>query len=106
MLERPPVPTLTVNPPEPLFVAMDAPVPVTIVGAPPAKRVFAWFRIEVVLMEFGVEPPMEPGEAKVAPLSCATFRLGTTVVLVTVNGAVPVATVEISFGAETPPVPA
>ena len=42
-----------------------------------------------------VVEPMGPGAAKVAPPSKLAFKLPTTVVEVTVRGAVPVAIVEI-----------
>ena len=44
----------------------------------------------------GVVPPMVPGDANVAPPKLEAFKLATTVVLVTTNGAVPVATVEVN----------
>jgi hypothetical protein len=44
----------------------------------------------------GVVPPMVPGAANVAPPSAEALRFDTTVVEVTVSGAVPVETVEIS----------
>lgn len=40
---------------------------------------------------FGVVEPIVPGAAHVPPSNCPTFRLGTTVVLATAKGAVPVA---------------
>jgi hypothetical protein len=43
----------------------------------------------------GVVLPIDPGLANVAPLSKFALRLVTTVVLETVNGAVPVDTVDI-----------
>jgi len=48
----------------------------------------------------GVVPPMVPGAANVFPFKVEAFRLGTLVVLDTVNGAVPVAIVETNAGAE------
>ena len=54
----------------------------------------------VAVTAAGVVPPIAPGEAKVAPPSCEAFKFGTTVVLVTVSGAVPIATVDTSAGAE------
>lgn len=42
----------------------------------------------------GVVPPIVPGSANVFPLSWAAFKLLTTVVELTVNGAVPVVTVD------------
>ena len=43
-----------------------------------------------------VPPPMAPGAAKVAPLSDDAFRFATFVVELTVSGAVPVETVDVS----------
>ena len=44
----------------------------------------------------GVVLPTGPGAAKVAPPNCEAFRFGTTVVLATLSGAVPVVTFDIS----------
>lgn len=51
----------------------------------------------------GVVPPIAPGEANVAPPRDEAFRFATFVVLVTVKGAVPTATVETSVGAVIAP---
>jgi hypothetical protein len=48
---------------------------------------------------FGVVDPMVPGMAHVPPSNWDTFRLPTTVVDVTTNGAVPIATVDVNAGA-------
>ena len=47
--------------------------------------------------------PIEPGAAKVAPPNVDAFRFGTFVVEDTVNGAVPVATVDTSVFAVIEP---
>ena len=44
---------------------------------------------------FGVVEPMAPGEFQVDPKSSPTFKLGTTVVLETVRGGVPVVVILI-----------
>jgi hypothetical protein len=44
----------------------------------------------------GTAPPIVPGDAKVAPFKLDAFRFATFVVLLTVNGAVPVETVEVN----------
>ena len=44
-----------------------------------------------------VPPPMAPGFEKVAPFKEEAFKLGTLVVEATTNGAVPVASVEVSW---------
>ncbi len=49
----------------------------------------------VKLAAAAVPPPIAPGAAKVAPLKLEAFRFATFVVLATVNGAVPVASVEV-----------
>jgi hypothetical protein len=70
--------------PAPVPVPVIAPVAVSVVNAPVDA----------------VPPPIAPGAAKVAPLRLEAFRLATLVVLVTVNGAVPIATVDTNAGAE------
>jgi hypothetical protein len=50
--------------------------------------------------EDGVVDPIGPGAANVVPFKNAAFRLGTAVVLVTVKGGVPIATVETRTGAD------
>ena len=45
----------------------------------------------------GVPEPIEPGEANVAPLRLDALRFGTLVVEATENGAVQVASVEVSW---------
>jgi len=49
----------------------------------------------------GVVPPIAPGAANVAPDNVLAFKLATFVVLDTVNGAVPVETVETKNGEDT-----
>ena len=45
--------------------------------------------------ELAVPPPMAPGAANVAPLKLEAFKFATLVVLVTANGAVPIAKVDV-----------
>ena len=76
---------------------------VTVKGAVPVAIVemslVPWIVEEAVRVVKAPDPavvePMEPGAANVAPPRKLTFKLGTTVVEVTVRGAVPVAIVEI-----------
>lgn len=48
----------------------------------------------------GVVPPIAPGAANVAPFNDDAFRFGTFVVEPTVNGGVPVATVDVKVEAD------
>lgn len=92
-LAVPPVPTLILKAILPLLVVTDGvvPNPEEIVGT--AFVIHMAVSVNVVNFPvFGVVPPIAPGAAKVAPLSDDALRFGTLVVLVTMNGAVPVAT--------------
>ena len=68
----------------------------------PLNVMFPVAPIVVKLADDAVVPPIAPGEAKVAPLSEEAFKFATFVVLVTENGAVPVAMVEVNAGAVIP----
>jgi hypothetical protein len=78
---------------DPLPVIMQAVVPVT--------PQFSAVSLSVVNVAVEAVPlPIAPGVANVAPFRDEAFRLGTLVVLVTVSGGVPIATVDMSAGAE------
>lgn len=93
----PPVPTLTRKAAVPLFAEMDGlvPNPEEIVGAAFERSRFVSV-IVVNLAVPGVVLPIAPGAAKVAPFKDEALKFATFVVLVTVNGAVPVACVLVT----------
>jgi hypothetical protein len=68
-------------------------------GAVPVTNVDVIWPVALMVVNAPLDAvvlPIAPGEAKVAPLNDEAFKLGTFVVLVTTNGAVPIAIVEIS----------
>ena len=94
-LAVPPVPTFKVNEQLPLTFGIDGvvPKPELIEGELDEHKTFGSSKV-VVFTTPAVVVPMAPGAAKVAPPRDEAFRLATLVVDATINGAVPVATVD------------
>jgi hypothetical protein len=99
-------PLIALVPPDtPMVLAANVPVPKVLVREEPVPSVVAPDDVNVVKAPvLAVPDPMAPGTAKVAPLRELAFKLGTLVVEVTTSGAVPIATVEVSWVPETPAV--
>lgn len=106
LAKSPPTTELKVGAPEALPCKSVVVVPAKVPKSPAAELVTTpavvkpesvtdVFAVTVVKVAApGVVPPMVPGAANVAPFSWAAFKLLTTVVELTVNGAVPVVTVD------------
>ena len=74
--------------------------PLTIVEEAKVKGAVPFATVEaitplVAMLDAGVVEPIAPGAAKVAPFKKLEFKFATTVVDATLNGAVPVACVEV-----------